>query len=79
MRYSKTSRDILLGFIKTVDFINEQDCILSVHLLPVAGALQYFPKHGYIGQYAAGALKPAVGGLGYDFRQGGFSAAGRSV
>ena len=68
---------ILLGFVETVDFVNEQDGAPLVHSLAVFGLGRYPAQVGYAGSDGADRLEVGLRYAGYQPGQSSLAAARR--
>ena len=70
--------DVLLGFVESVDFVDEEDGADAGGLEAIGGAGDDAAHIRDAALDAAEALETGFGGLGDDLGQGGFADAGRA-
>src|SRR5262249_15310156 len=69
---------VLLGFVPTVDFVDEEDRLPADFVPTLAGPLDYLANFRYAGCYRAKVLERRSGGLSNDCGEGRLAAAGLS-
>ncbi len=69
----------MLGFVKAMDFVDEQNCRQAGVFLAIGGGGEDAAHVGDVGFDAAKALEFAAGLVGNDLREGRFAGAGWAV
>ena len=70
---------VLLGFVETVDLVDEKDRRLAPQLAPGAGLVDFRPDFGDVGFHAVDGFEAGAGRPRDHAGKGGFASARRSV